>query len=234
MWHAGHDTRVIKNGESPSYRVAFVIAACITYACESDFQHSEGASPTGSSVATTSSSASGGAGGDLGAPPDICAKEACGGDLVGTWEFQSPCQPPRPPPTDSCGNTLDEPEEFYFQTRVEGTIEFRPDGTDIGTTRLAHLIMFDHPVDCLPPGVTCQDHYAESWQCVTHDGLCDCVADESEAIEMWTESYKVEGNQLTFVDTEGEESVVTYCVEGGWLRYWHEGAPHPETLRRID
>jgi hypothetical protein len=160
--------------------------------------------------------------------PALCSLGTCGGDLVGRWEFDAACLPPRPAPVDDCGGG-----QHWFDTRVEGTLDFRADGSVIAATRLVQDISSYLPTRCIPGGGACDGFFNGYDRCETHDGFCDCFKAGGSPLETSTDEYRLEGNALTFIDAEGETHV-TYCVEGGVLRYFHEGNVLPEHLRRIE
>lgn len=214
-----------------SLSVATLLAALAIAACGSHpnplggTTSGDGGSAAGTGAGWTSSTTSG-----SGQPANLCQIDACGGDVVGAWEFASPCQSPRPAPVDDCGGGQD-----YFQTRVEGTIEFHPDGSDTLSTRLAQRVMSYHPVRCLPqPDTKCDQFFIGYDSCEVHEGFCDCIHDTSAPYETSEETYEHQGNTLTFIDGNGEKTAVSYCVGGGWLHYAHEGDSIPETLQKMD
>ena len=157
-------------------------------------------------------------------PADSCAMdafEACGGDLVGSWDFELGCLT-LPDNVLSAGDdafAMCDGASASAAIELSGTITFGEDGSyeleqTAGTTITKRL-----PKGCLEDGVECDSLSSEAAGDATDEGDHCQVVQESSADHSDKGSYEVEDD--TFITTtDGAETAapaVEYCVDGDKL-----------------
>jgi hypothetical protein len=135
------------------------------------------------------------------------------------WSFESTCLPERPEPQDDCQS------QTHFAFALEGTVDFRADGTAEFTTRLQQKTYIWIPKRCLPPTQTCANAVTPVppvvGECVDAGEFCDCLAYTDAPFESEVVSYQTDGAELHVMSSAGF-ATFDFCVLDDWLRYVHE------------
>jgi hypothetical protein len=154
--------------------------------------------------------------------------DACGGNIVGTWTYTGACLTLPPGAlggTDSGDNPFaacSEQPHADFTIDVTGTATFGADGSfnvDQTVTSGGGFYVPQSCLDELMPGLTCDALEAP----VSEDGKGCLLSDDGDSMpqmDMETGTYTTEGSTLKVMsegDTEEDDSVTTYCVQGDKL-----------------
>ncbi|MEO1268324.1 MAG: hypothetical protein AAFX99_09505 [Myxococcota bacterium] len=168
--------------------------------------------------------------------------EACGvgGGLQGSWSLDQFCldlildgedEPPEDPLPQCEGESFG-----YGEVLIE---DGRLDVNEDGTYRLEYLIegslLFDLPLDCLPPGAMCEafgENLNENpddppWTCTTEAGMCACVS-IIDTVEVQEGSWSDMNDIFVIEPDDPEEDPIGFqvCQDGLELTLY---AMDPET-----
>jgi hypothetical protein len=156
-----------------------------------------------------------------------CEFEACGGDIVGTWEVDSACvtidELPAPSDDPECQDFVRD-----YSAEVSGTITFTADGTT--ATSLTNTISLDVAVTSAcweaMSGTELTSAYCDALEaqllaggefsaaaCSFTSGTCLCSLVVPPTTTNETGTYTVDGNEL--IDQDGEAA--GYCVNDDQL-----------------
>jgi len=139
---------------------------------------------------------------------------ACGGDLIGTWEFTLGCVTlpddvlKSNPQFATCDGLA-----INAQIDLGGTITFDEDGAyDLAQTVETHVTI-SYPKSCLTD-MLCDSLAEDGVEIAEHDDSCDRIQDEASE-NATAGSYVVEGDTL-ITTKEGDEpgDPTEYCVDG--------------------
>ena len=132
---------------------------------------------------------------------------ACGGDLVGSWDFVDVCVGgvAENPFGETCPEaTLDIDFEF------SGTVEIGADGTYSVSIENTSTVIFEVPTSCL--GGTCAP-LEEDFECDLSGDVCTCTQTEEDTDED-SGTFEVNGNTATFTSDDGTVDDMEFCVSG--------------------
>jgi hypothetical protein len=139
--------------------------------------------------------------------------QPCGGDVVGRWAFADFCFQNTAIGSDPfegrCpGARLDASFE------VEGTVEFTADQMTTQFTEQTQTVSIHVPTSCLG-GAACEQAF-DDFSCQNTADACDCTKSETEEPDPpETQGYRVEGNEIVFLNEDGsEDERVRFCVQG--------------------
>jgi hypothetical protein len=144
--------------------------------------------------------------GDDGDSVDCSAFAACGGDVVGSWDYAGSC----PGENTFCpGATVES------QPSIEGTFTFNADGTYTAMGTLNGTARSRIPGSCLT-GVTSCDQLSFEDQTCTGDiaSACTCTTTYNNEQSNESGSYTTAGTTITLAG----EDPSPYCVSGNTLR----------------
>ena len=138
--------------------------------------------------------------------------EACGGDVLGAWTYESACL------------TFDNTTELIPGCTgmtvtptidLSGTITFNPDLTYTSEETVNTNIVMSIPLTCLPPELTCE--MMGQGQPVENTGT-HCVINQTEN-ESDTEvgTYIIEGTTIQLVSPDDPGQAASYCAADGRL-----------------
>ena len=152
---------------------------------------------------------------------EVCEFEACGGDPAGTWSLEGECG--------FEGRTDIDPECPGAFLQAEGVglsgqsdLSFEDDGSWGLTYNLTGSFQFFVPKECLGEA-TCEDvegrlHLPQSdnWACPDTGEACDCLIPTETSLNDGgvRDSWRVEGNTIIATDTDDEDQVFEFCIEG--------------------
>jgi hypothetical protein len=207
-----------------AFMVAMAATAVLSIGC--------GPSMDPGSTGTGASTGSGGAGGGTGSAgtgggASCNADAACGGDIVGVWEFASACNLDGPRPEGFCSQ-----QTVVSQVSVTGTYTFGADGTATFDGTYTGTVNEILPAACLvDPLSTCAALDADVKQRVAAPGSvyksAACTAASSGGCAcVWSfkttattsATYTTTGSTLTLTNTSsGTTGTSSYCVQGSTL-----------------
>ena len=158
---------------------------------------------------------------------ELHANAACGGDIVGVWEFAATCTLDGPRPEGFCSE-----QTVVSQTSVTGTYTFRADGTATFDGTFSGTVNDVLPAACLvDPLTTCTALDADVKQRVAEPGStyksaactaassggCACVWSFETTVTN-SATYTTMGSTLTVTNTSsGATGTSSYCVQGSSL-----------------
>jgi hypothetical protein len=159
-----------------------------------------------------------------------CSFDACGGDLVGTWEIKGACTTA----TDFEGDPQCTGAKFSGDLADTGTFTFRGDGTYSQSTRTKGRQHFELPKECIDAmtgGMVTAETYCASLgmgseipgsgvtgECVYAGDKCTCDLNYDSEFS-WDGDYTISGNKVSL----GSTSEYEYCVSGKALKLSEEG-----------
>jgi hypothetical protein len=136
---------------------------------------------------------------------------ACGGNLVGAWEFTLACATV---PSDSIGDlkAICPEAEVSLTVDLTGEVEFRADKTYSSMQDVTLMSSFSLPRSCLEDSECADLDTGDEWTEV--DGVCEQVRTESQMNDE-AGTYATEGGTLTLTEAGGDgEGTAEYCVKG--------------------
>ena len=151
----------------------------------------------------------------------------CGGDLVGQWQITGAAV------NESVAHPLGQcPGATATWTRFEatGTASFQADGTVVSTGSSEEAMRWEVPAACL--GTTCAEFASSvtasmqedldpgdvgSFTCTDAGDGCSCTLSVSYASSTDTDTYVVNGSQLSITEPDGDVVDLQYCVSGDSL-----------------
>ena len=205
--------------------VAMAATAVLSIGCGA----SMGVGSTGTGASTGSGGTGGGTGsaGTVGGGASCNANAACGGDIVGVWEFAATCNLDGPRPEGFCSE-----QTVVSQASVTGTYAFRGDGTATFDGTFSGTVNDVLPAVCLvDPLTTCTALDADVKQRVAEPGStyksaactaassggCACVWSFETTVTN-SATYTTMGSTLTVTNTSsGATGTSSYCVQGSSL-----------------
>jgi len=208
---------------------AFVVAAAAAAVLSIGCGASMGVGSTGTGASTGAGGAAGGTGsaGTGGGGATCNANAACGGDIIGVWEFAATCNLDGPRPEGFCSQ-----QTVVSQVSVTGTHTFRADGTATFDGTFSGTVNDVLPAACLvDPLPTCTALDADLKQRVAAPGSayksaactaassggCACVW-SVETTATSSATYTTAGSTLTLTNTSsGTTGTSSYCVQGSTL-----------------
>lgn len=140
--------------------------------------------------------------------------DACGGTLDGTWTYSDVCIEPSANSADLLQDVCPTASVMY---EPGGTATLTFTGSSVSRSGIPvgdSVITF--PADCLE-GLGCSFLADESTECTEMSGNCICRA--ASSIDWGTQSYTVNGGQLSL----GDGRSFDYCVQGNTLTYLETG-----------
>jgi len=160
---------------------------------------------------------------------DDCGFEACGGNVVGTWNVTGVCAKGTTELEDICPDAVAE-----IDLQLSGTATFESDGTRTTNFTSKATITYTLSADCLSeitegmPPASCDDLSKEAdpeeekgpTTCSGDPEVsCTCVEEGLEKTETKTGGYEIDGKSITMISEDGDEDVLEFCVDGDEARF---------------
>ena len=162
-------------------------------------------------------------------PVPACTNQfaPCGGDIVGRWQIVSACSPE---PAQSLAPDCPAGTITITASSISGWYEFVSDGTAVYDGSASRSVVMRQPNDCLPVA-TCDEYEDVLWEqfadvdapatitvtCAQQNNDCRCDLSSDFPPMTRTGTYQVQGAELTIALTDGEPTVMPYCVTGDTL-----------------
>lgn len=160
--------------------------------------------------------------------PSCGTFNACGGDIVGTWEWQTSCGDATPS-SSACESTLT-PEMLVASNTViisaDGTINATMVSADVDYTATYNAACFStitgQPKTDADVVQLCNDMNAVSdtnltASCAMEGTSCVCSYQSRSQTRSTTSTFTTSGNTILSTDAEGNASTNSYCVSGSTL-----------------
>jgi hypothetical protein len=177
-----------------------------------------GAAGTGGATSTGGSSPTGGASG-AGGGVNSCSFVACGGSLVGTWQYVAECFDKTP----SVGNEACPITSMTTDMQVTGSITFNADGSWTGDDSSTTAYAYSLPATCIDAAGCANERFTLSADNCVFDATSGCLCTVQYSIAVTQHgTYTVAGDQLTIVavyPNTTTSATYAFCTSGNTLQY---------------
>lgn len=133
--------------------------------------------------------------------------EACGGDVLGTWTYESACLN-----FDNAASLIPGCDGATIDPTVDvtGTITFNPDLTYTSAEAVNTTVVMSIPLTCLPEEVTCE--MMGQGQAVENTGTHCVITQVEQENDNETGTYIVDGTSIRLVQPDDPGQVASFCV----------------------
>ena len=145
-------------------------------------------------------------------PCDAVTFTPCGGDMTGTWQYGEIV----------CSEGLDIVASMFpdcttgstdVDGSITGTTTFNSDGTYVESQTRNLSLTANIPLDCLPPGATCDMFVDETATATVTESQCIIVY-TLEEMEAEAGTYTVTGPTATLTEPDGDIDQGNFCISG--------------------
>ena len=133
--------------------------------------------------------------------------EACGGDVLGTWTYESACLT-----FDSTVELIPGCTDMTVTPTIDvtGTITLNPDLTYTSEEAVTTNIVMSIPLTCLPPELTCE--MMGQGQPVENTGTHCNINQTEQENDTENGTYVIEGTTIQLISPDDPGQAASYCV----------------------